>query len=302
MMEKKSKPIKLDFSTLRDYVRDGYIRFPKHAYIAEDFAVLNSFKQVANTRMVKGQPYRLDELRIVRVISGHGNITINLIENEVKEGMMMYVKDGSIVQSNYFSDDFDLEAVSVSNDLLQLLYHGRVPSCFINEPESNLFHISQSESDVLHQLISTLWMVVYQRELGKGVIYGLLNASLCFFENVYARSSTNTISMKNHDQSVFMKFINLVHQYSKKERRLLFYADKMCLSQHYLSTLIREASGSTAKEWIERSVIAEAKVMLKNTDMLTYQISDELNFPNVSFFCKYFKRITGLTPLEYQRG
>jgi len=69
-----------------------------------------------------------------------------------------------------------------------------------------------------------------------------------------------------------------------------------------LGTLIREASGTTAKEWIERSVIAEAKVRLKNSDMLTYQISDELNFPNVSFFCKFFKRLTGMTPLEYQRS
>jgi AraC family transcriptional regulator, transcriptional activator of pobA len=301
-MEKKRKPTKLDFSALRDYVRNGFMLFPQYAYVANDFAVLRSFRLIANSPKIFEPPYRLDELRVGVVTSGYGNITVNLIDYKLREGMLIYVKGGSIVQPNTFSSDFDMEAVSVSDDLLQLLFNGRIPSCFIGDVSNNGIPIPQSERDVLHHIIESLWVVIHQKDIGSGVIHSLLTAVLCLYEDINARNITNVISSTSHEREVFMKFINFVHRYSKKERKLSFYADKLCLSQHYLGTLIREASGTTAKEWIERSVVAEAKVMLKNSDMLTYQISDELNFPNVSFFCKFFKRLTGMTPLEYQRS
>jgi AraC-like DNA-binding protein len=301
-MEKKGKPIKLDFSALRDFVCNNYVRFPQYAYISNDFAVLRSFKLIASSPNIFGPPYRLNELRVGVVTSGHGNITINLIDYELHEGMLVYVKGGSIVQPNTFSPDFDMEAISVSDDLLQLLFNGRVPSCFLNDVSNKAICISQIEIEILQNMIGTLWAVVHQNDSGSGVIHSLLTAVLCFYENIDARNITNVVSSTSHEREVFMKFINLVHQYSKKERKISFYADKLCFSQHYLGTLVREASGTTAKEWIERSVIAEAKVMLKNSDMLTYQISDDLNFPNVSFFCKFFKRLTGMTPLQYQRS
>lgn len=54
-------------------------------------------------------------------------------------------------------------------------------------------------------------------------------------------------------------------------------------------------------DWINQSIIQEAKILLKHSDLLVYQISDELNFPNPSFFCKFFKRMTEITPQEYQK-
>ena len=54
-------------------------------------------------------------------------------------------------------------------------------------------------------------------------------------------------------------------------------------------------------QWINQAIIFEAKVLLKHSDLLVFQISDELGFPNPSFFSKFFKRITGMTPAEYQK-
>ncbi|WP_270588002.1 helix-turn-helix domain-containing protein, partial [Bacteroides ovatus] len=51
---------------------------------------------------------------------------------------------------------------------------------------------------------------------------------------------------------------------------------------------------------LTQPLILEAKVLLKHSNLLVYQISDELNFPNPSFFSKFFKRMTGMTPHEYQ--
>ena len=83
-------------------------------------------------------------------------------------------------------------------------------------------------------------------------------------------------------------------------RNISFYAENLFLTPRYLSTLIKETSGKTVMEWVNEAVIQEAKLMLCHTDKLVYQIADELNFPNASFFCKFFHRMTGKTPNGYR--
>ena len=95
--------------------------------------------------------------------------------------------------------------------------------------------------------------------------------------------------------------IALVNEYSKEKRTVGFYADKLCLTPRYLNTVIHQVSHHTVMDWINQAVILEAQVLLKHSDLLIYQIADQLNFPNPSFFCKFFKRKTGMTPQEYQK-
>lgn len=298
----KNKPIHLDFEHLRDFVYDGYVKNPLNAFISKNFAVVLSFKSVAGRVLTLGQPYRLEELRVGLVTAGSAKITINLIDYEFSKDMIMFVSGGSIIQPNSFSPDFDMSAMSVSDELLQLLFNGRVPSSFLGDYQRNKMDISSAEAGIFSSLIDLLWSVVHQKDYCVGVAQGILTSLLYFYDDVNRRDRSDMVSDDSHSHEVFIHFINLVHKNSRKERKISFYADKMCLSQHYLCTLIREASGSTAKEWIERSVINEAKVLLKHSDKLTYQISDELNFPNTSFFCKFFKRITGMTPQQYQNS
>ena len=58
--------------------------------------------------------------------------------------------------------------------------------------------------------------------------------------------------------------------------------------------------GGTAIDMINRSVILKAKVLLKNSDMTIENISEELNFPNSPYFCRFFKKQMGCTPKEYR--
>lgn len=78
--------------------------------------------------------------------------------------------------------------------------------------------------------------------------------------------------------------------------------DRLFVTDRYLSSLVSQVSQVSAKEWIDRALIAKAKVALRHSDITSTQLSDELNFPNTAFFCKYFKRIVGCTPTEYRQA
>ena len=70
----------------------------------------------------------------------------------------------------------------------------------------------------------------------------------------------------------------------------------------HLSTTIKETTGRTCTEIISAMVIMDAKNQLRSTDIPIYQIADSLNFSNVSFFGKYFKRYVGMGPQEYRNS
>jgi AraC-like DNA-binding protein len=86
-----------------------------------------------------------------------------------------------------------------------------------------------------------------------------------------------------------------------EERELKFYADRLNLTPMHLSKVVKAASHKSANEWINDHVILEAKALLKSTSMTIQQISEELHFPSQSFFGKYFKRCTGISPREYEK-
>lgn len=103
-------------------------------------------------------------------------------------------------------------------------------------------------------------------------------------------------------EEIYKNFISLLSKHYRTERELGFYADKLCITAKYLSSLIKELTGKTALDIIEEYAISECKALLISTSMTIQQISDELNFPSQSVFGKYFKRLTGMSPREYRKN
>ena len=113
--------------------------------------------------------------------------------------------------------------------------------------------------------------------------------------------SNNSDVIRTNADLLTKQFLELVKENFRKERQLKFYADELCITPRYLSRVVKECSGSSAADWIERYVVLEARALLKSTSMNIQQISDSLNFPSQTFFGKYFKRRVGMSPKEYRR-
>ena len=104
----------------------------------------------------------------------------------------------------------------------------------------------------------------------------------------------------SRQEELLFQFMQLVGEHFKEERKVKFYADLMCLTPKYLSTIIYETSGRYARDIISDFVITEAKRCLLNTTMSVQEIGDYLNFSCQSFFGKYFREHAGVSPQEYR--
>ena len=127
-------------------------------------------------------------------------------------------------------------------------------------------------------------------------------AMMHLYDSVYQRHTDKLQASQSREQTIFDRFIQLVNQHCAEQQQIGYYADRMCLTDRYLSTIIHQTSGVTAKEWIDRALITRIKVELMHTSKPIAQISDEINFSNPSFFSRYFRRETGMTPGECREG
>lgn len=100
---------------------------------------------------------------------------------------------------------------------------------------------------------------------------------------------------------LFSRFKKLVSTHYQQQRQVEFYASELCVTSKYLSTSVKMVSGRTAREWINDAVLREMKYQLIHSGQSIKEIAYRLNFPSISFFGKFFKKQTGMSPTSYRR-
>lgn len=116
------------------------------------------------------------------------------------------------------------------------------------------------------------------------------------------RDRVEVSSEYSRNQEIYARFMQAVQKNYMRERSIIYYADLLCISPKYLSQVIKNVTGRLAGEWIAGYVILEAKALLKSNKYTVQQVCDMLNFANQSFFGKYFKRKTGMSPKTYMKS
>lgn len=79
------------------------------------------------------------------------------------------------------------------------------------------------------------------------------------------------------------------------------YADSLCVTPKYLSTVCKQVTGKTALHWINEYVQVDIRHWLKNSDKTIKEIAGLLEFPNISFFGKYCRAHFGVSPTELRK-
>ncbi len=287
--------------------------FPEKHFFGSDFGVVVSLNRFLQPFVQSGEsPYLLDDYRMGYVVSGEMRGIINLQECTARAGQVIFVTPGTIVEPLGASDDFAIVGMGLSADLFQVAHSGSVPELFNGKQKNGILGVSDAQGLLLQRLYALLCdeaieqsseekRLSEKRQEDMLTIYHLIAAITTTFDRLFAHSNTAAEGAPAA-HNVFNRFIQLVNAHCKEERKLSFYADKICLSERYLGTVVRQTSGVTAKEWIDKAVVMAAKVMLRHSEKQIAEITDELHFPNPSFFCKYFKRLVGCTPQEYRQG
>ena len=99
-------------------------------------------------------------------------------------------------------------------------------------------------------------------------------------------------------RELFNRFMMLLERDYKISRDVNYYAAQMNISSKYLTNIVNQVTGHTPKTIIDQYVILQLKMHLKRTTQSIKEMAWEFHFADVSFFCRYCKKHTGLTPQQ----
>ena len=103
-----------------------------------------------------------------------------------------------------------------------------------------------------------------------------------------------------HKKRIIDEFMRMVEESDGRIRRVDEIASQLCITPKYLSTILKEVMSIRPSICIQHYTMRAIQRRLRFTDMTMQEIANDLKFPNASFFGKYFKEHSGMTPLEYR--
>ncbi len=102
-------------------------------------------------------------------------------------------------------------------------------------------------------------------------------------------------------QLLLQKYIQLVNNFYIEKRTVEEYAELLFVTPNHLSHTIKTLTQKNALSYINERIIAEAKSLIKHTQMDIAEITYQLNFSDPANFGKFFKKHVGTTPMAFRK-
>ena len=252
-------------------------------------------------------PLRMDGLFIALREKGISDFSMNLKEFKVGPNDLVIGSLGDLMQSTVNEGTYLSQTLMVSSNFLKEMYislNSFMPF-FASQKDRPVIHLTDGEVEELKSYFMMIKDVTerddyFRIDIAKRLVAAYLYKLGSILYRHRPELQAEASKPLKREEILFKEFIKLVNEHHRKERRVDFYAEQLFLSPKHFSTVIKKVSGKTAGQWIDDYVILEIKTLLKYSSMSIQEISYYMNFSNPSFFGKYFKHHTGMSPSEYK--
>ncbi len=248
-------------------------------------------------------PYKISKVTQLVIAEGEMSCIVDFYSYTLKAPSMAMFFPGQVIESIEASSDFQGFGMVTSEEFTDSL---NLPVSFQERLSYKSNHFYSLNEEGLNAFMNCYTQVAsilnrddhpYREE----IIRHLFSAYY-YGMGYYVHNAQQQKSVMTGSQEVCEKFIALAAEHFKEHRDIGFYADRLCITNKYLSAILKQETGMTALEWIEKYVVLYAKSCLSSTSMTVQEISNELDFPSQSVFGKYFKRVEGMSPKAYRQS
>lgn len=213
-------------------------------------------------------------------------------------GFPISVKD---VSEDYSSlclvadESFTVETPSIRNAVRSAL----LPLFEMRQP---VVGISPEECTRLSSLLRIAGeYLVSENPLRKEMLKDLYALFLMDLSSILSRQNKRG-GFGKRTEDLFMDFIHLLPQHYVREHGIEFYANTLGVTPTYLSRAVRQVSGRTVVEYINRLLLMEAIWLLESTTLSIDEIAEKINYADSTTFGRFFFRMKGVTPREYRKS
>jgi len=228
-----------------------------------------------------------------------------------KEGTMICTAPEQVIQMHKTEKTYDVAGWSLffHPEFIRNTSLGKkiAEYTFFRYEENEALHLSFDESNTLVTILQQIekeyltnidW---HSNELLISNLELLLNYCKRFYNRQF-------ITRTNQNKDIIVKFEQFLRDFFQSDESKIsgipsvkYCSERMNLSPNYLSDLLRNETGKSAKEHIQFHLLDRVKTLLLSTNCTVNELAFELGFEYPQNLTKLFKSKIGLTPTEYRK-
>jgi len=276
--------------------------YKKGSYINDDILLFDDVSDVP----FPSDPRRVQCLLLAVCLKGKAQYTVDTEPHVVKANDIIIISEGQVTTDFLLSKDCDGIAVMISKEFFNEIIAGvhEISSLFLFSKNHPVYNLKTEEIETLLTYFNLIKSKADDEDhhFRRDTVRMLMTTMVFDLSNIIYHEIHTGDKKRMRAESIFTKFIELVENNFRHERRVIWYAQQLCISSKYLSESVKQISHRTPNEWIDNYVIQEIRVQLKNTTKSIKEIATEMNFATQSFLGKYFKDHVGTSPSNYRKS
>lgn len=257
----------------------------------------------ANRHFAVSYPHRHDFFEVLYLHKGSGFHVIDSNKYEIKPPCIFFMSPGQahkLELSNdiegyiyIFTSDFYLINQSNQNRLLEF------PFFFTIQQNNPPLQLTQAgDCAFLENLFTQAIKEASRGEYSVELLRSLLDLILVYAASLYKVDEHMLVKGKGH--LLVKRFYQLIEENYQNNISVNDYASLLAITPNHLTQTVKQLSGKTSNEIIQEKQLLEIKRLLIHTNMGVSEIANQLNFADQSYFTKFFKKLTGQTPLHFR--
>ncbi|MDE6147793.1 MAG: helix-turn-helix domain-containing protein [Bacteroidales bacterium] len=226
-------------------------------------------------------------------------------EYNVAPGGLLVIFAGQILEYTSLTEDCRVIFFAIDSDYIMSELRNRYGKSFRNwllrSKVPMMLRPSREDADNFEQLCRCIKFIVrqYDKEFNNGILSGFTAIIGNLLINWSSAGDNAAGEEYSNAEKVMSRFQSDVYSFSSRFRTVEYYARRQNLSARHFSRLVKEASGRKPLDIIKEYVILEAKSLLASEKYSVHETAEKLGFQNDSFFNRYFRNATGVTPGEF---
>ena len=232
---------------------------------------------------------------------GKARLNVNYKDWELYEGAVITLFPNDVVELKV-DEDFEVEILKYNPSLLREASLQLEQTVYSSLRKDRCRQDTPVVTNIINGMFGLLKVYFDQSEctcISQLVLCQLKAFFIGFHEYLQRNPQYRPDEVKSYRvRELFNRFMMLLEKDYKISRDVNYYAEKMNISSKYLTNIVNQVTGHTPKTIIDQYVILQLKLHLKRSTQSIKEMAWEFHFADVSFFCRYFKKHTGLTPQQ----
>ena len=249
-----------------------------------------------------------NSLTSILVLSGTVSLNINYKKYTLESDTIVLLPSSNLFSIDDCSPDFRCESLIIGKEYVEEINCQETSliadKYFGDSPLPTIISLSKEHQTIILDRFKTIGDCL----IDIGHLYYnqvVCNRVTAFFLDLADIVELNSDTIVNYNmtrcEQLTSLFLELLTKHYRSEHNVDFYAEKLHITPHYLTLVLKQTSNLSANELIFEMLYSEARLLLKQPKISIQDVANRLYFSDQSSFGKFFKRKSGMSPIEYKK-